>query len=527
MAGPIEFTDEVLGAGVNRARLSLVGRLLCSSHPSRIRVQHAANNIWAKRAAVTVLDAGYGLFQLVFANEEDYQDALSKAPWFIQSKILTLKKWEKPTPQLFLDLARVPYPVQLWDLPEEYRTVALGRLLASRLGPVEEAAMYAVWDNPGCVFKAKVLIDVSAPLEHRLEARKRANDGSVGPTFWVSLRYENIKSVCFRCRRIGHNQRNCTFDLIPGGDGFGPEVLGERTGPKLNENSYAAFRNGGRPRGNVWRKGGRPGPRPVVQPRLQLEAPPPAANSSEAAGQSLSRVGTNQRNLRANNIGGGSRPKQMGKIRSGPRLLEKGDAGPATVAAREAAERGHKPNNGLSHTQGPLCRSRANESMVVSLNQCGDLARAQPNDGGNGLLLALPCAVATPLQIQEPSASYGLGNLFCDEDPGFLYEEMGDSHFFLQGGSDTLNKELQLDSDSAVSCSPIGVVTNGQSRGKAILVESSGSPKVYVRRNAGICIQEPEDGVVESGLKRPRIEVPKNKGIMVEVASPKWPQVDK
>ncbi|CAL1388671.1 unnamed protein product [Linum trigynum] len=116
MAGPIEFTDEVLGAGVNKARMSLVSRLLCSSHPSRIRVQHTANNIWAKRVMVTVLDAGYGLFQFVFGNEDDYQDALNKSPWFIQSKIFALKKWEKPTHQLFLDLALVPYNVQLWDI---------------------------------------------------------------------------------------------------------------------------------------------------------------------------------------------------------------------------------------------------------------------------------------------------------------------------------------------------------------------------------------------------------------------------
>ncbi|CAL1402140.1 unnamed protein product [Linum trigynum] len=80
MAAPVEFTDEVLEAGLNRARLSLVGCLLYSSHPSRIRAQHMANNIWAKRAAVTVLDAGFRLFQFVFANQVDYNEALEKAP---------------------------------------------------------------------------------------------------------------------------------------------------------------------------------------------------------------------------------------------------------------------------------------------------------------------------------------------------------------------------------------------------------------------------------------------------------------
>ncbi|CAL1370464.1 unnamed protein product [Linum trigynum] len=35
---------------------------------------------------------------------------------------------------------------------------------------------------------------------------------------------------------------------------------------------------------------------------------------------------------------------------------------------------------------------------------------------------------------------------------------------------------------------------NGKSKGKAIMVESSGSPRVYVRKFFGICIHEPQEG---------------------------------
>ncbi|CAL1359211.1 unnamed protein product [Linum trigynum] len=273
MAAPIEFNDEVLEAGLTRAGLSLVGRLLCSNHPSRIRVQHMANNLWAKRAPVTVLDAKHELFQLVFSSQTDRQEALKKAPWFIDSKIFTFKEWETPSERLYHDLARVPYLVQFWNLPEEYRTVALGRLLASRLGTVEEAGMYAVWQSPGCVFKAKILIDVSAPLEHKLEARKRAADGSVGETFRVKLKYENLKVVCFRCRRIGHNQESCSFDLVTGDDGSGPEIFGKRTGSRLNENSNTSVKMERKNwTSNVWRNDVGPAAPPLPKPLL-LEGP--------------------------------------------------------------------------------------------------------------------------------------------------------------------------------------------------------------------------------------------------------------
>ncbi|CAL1392190.1 unnamed protein product [Linum trigynum] len=108
-----------------------------------------------------------------------------------------------------------------------------------------------------------------------------------------------------------------------------------------------------------------------------------------------------------------------------------------------------------------------------------------------------------PLQVQEPTHSYGLGNLFCDENPEFLFEDLDETNpFGYQGDMGFLNLEAHLLSlESAVSCSAIGPVENGKSKGKAIMIESSGSPIVYTRRNVGICIQEPEEGVVDSDPK--------------------------
>ncbi|CAL1406346.1 unnamed protein product [Linum trigynum] len=487
MAGPVVFNDEVLEAGQNRARLSLVGRLLCSSHPSRTRVQHTANNLWAKRAPVTVLDADHGLFQLVFSNATDRQEAPGKAPWFLHSKILTLKKWETPSEQVFQELARVPYLVQLWNLPEEYRTVALGRLLAAQLGTVVDAGMYAVWENPGCVFKARVLIDVSSPLQHRLEARKRNADGSLGEPFRVSLKYENIKTTCFRCRRIGHNQSFCSFDLVTGEDGFGPEIIGNRTGPKLNENSYATARKGGRNwGGNVWRHGARAAPYSRSNTMLIEAASRFGGENSVGRGQGLP-----PRDSRRERRGADRPVGQLAKM------------------------------DGLGSSSGP------EKLMGQPLNEdgCKEIENG-PKDSEAAQIAQHLVLEPTPLQVQAPSPSYGLGNLYCSEDPGFLFDDLEDTLLFSMQGEGMGffdNEGMDQSADTAISCSPIGCVADGKSKGKAILIESSESPRVYIRRNVGVCIQEPEEGVVNTLPKSPS-EKDKVKGKRVEVANPNWPQ---
>ncbi|CAL1408236.1 unnamed protein product [Linum trigynum] len=233
----VEFEDEDVEESMARSRLSLIGRLFMENMPIPL-LQRIVNNLWRCNSPVVVLEADMGLLQFLFADESDRERVLLRAPWIIKDHILMLREWAPVTPELYQELAWVPFWIQMWDIPSQCRTVKLGRRLAARLGEEVDTGLFGTRGDLGYFVKARVRVNVELPLRTRLTA----SNPRLGQ-FRVVLRYERLPLFCFNCGRIGHAERACRFPRHEGNEVYGPELSTDPVGFRLDEATLLPIRS--------------------------------------------------------------------------------------------------------------------------------------------------------------------------------------------------------------------------------------------------------------------------------------------
>ncbi|CAL1379681.1 unnamed protein product [Linum trigynum] len=232
----VEFEDDEVEESMARTRLSLIGRLFMDNMPTPL-LQRIVNNLWRCSALVAVLEADMGLFQFLFKDKNDLNRVLQRAPWIIKDHVLMLMEWAPVTEQLFHRLAWVPFWAQLWAIPPQCRTVKLGRRLVAKLGEEIDTGLYGTRGDLGYFIKSRVRINIKLSLRTRLTA----SNPRLGE-FRVVLKYERLPMFCFKCGRIGHGERICSFPRHQGNEVYGPELSTDPLGFRLDENTMLLMR---------------------------------------------------------------------------------------------------------------------------------------------------------------------------------------------------------------------------------------------------------------------------------------------
>ncbi|MCI21749.1 zinc CCHC-type-like protein, partial [Trifolium medium] len=133
----------------------------------------------------------------------DINRAVKGNPWLIRNSWFMVFSWDRSINPKDLDFTHVPVWIQLWGLPLHCKTVAMGNLLGSQLGKVEEAALYDYPDKARIV-KIKVQVNIEEPIRPGIFIGN-SKDGIT----WVDFRYENLPMFCFTCGLVGHNEEKC------------------------------------------------------------------------------------------------------------------------------------------------------------------------------------------------------------------------------------------------------------------------------------------------------------------------------
>ncbi|CAL1399287.1 unnamed protein product [Linum trigynum] len=233
----VEFTMEDVAAGVQWAKMSLLGRLFMDNPPSLAVISKIVNGEWNCAVEVRVLAAERGLLQFFFADEADLDWVLKRSPWTVKERVLQLKPWCQITKEVVDSFIMVPLWVQMWGIPNHCRTVAFGKRVAgSKIGKVLEAGAFAIQGISGHFIKTKVLLDITQPLRSQLYA----SNPLVGE-FWVTLVYEFLPLLCYHCGRLGHMAPNCVYPDPMGIEHYGPELSTDIIGYRVEEAAVVPF----------------------------------------------------------------------------------------------------------------------------------------------------------------------------------------------------------------------------------------------------------------------------------------------
>ncbi|KAK9984156.1 hypothetical protein SO802_033681 [Lithocarpus litseifolius] len=115
---------------------------------------------------------------------------------------VVFQRYDNSTHVRNLNYERVPFWVQVYDIPFSFMNKTVAKGLCSGIGEVCPSD-FSVMEGSDHV-RVRVILDISKPLRRR---RKITLEG--GTTGWVSFKYKRMPSVCFWCGCLNHGDKDC------------------------------------------------------------------------------------------------------------------------------------------------------------------------------------------------------------------------------------------------------------------------------------------------------------------------------
>jgi len=178
-----------------------------------INVEAVARNfslLWRKRNGFKIKDQGNHIILFIFENKFDCEKILSSQPWSFDKFLVVFQKYYNNTHVRDLDFERVPFWVQVYDIPVSFMNKTVAEGLCSGIGEVCSTD-FSVMEG-GDHVRVRVILNVTKPL---CCGRKFSLEG--GSTGWVSFKYERLPSLCFWCGCLTHGERDCKHWMASGG----------------------------------------------------------------------------------------------------------------------------------------------------------------------------------------------------------------------------------------------------------------------------------------------------------------------
>ncbi|XP_057453130.1 uncharacterized protein LOC130744991 [Lotus japonicus] len=166
-------------------------------------MKETLRNLWRGFGTFEIRDIGPNLFTFRFDDKQDRDRVLLGGPWNYNHFVLVLKVLEVDESPSQVPLDRVPFWVQVHDMPVGLHTEEVARSLGVALGGFMD------WDpserrGHGAFLRVKASVDVSKPLL-RFKLLGRGHKEPLRVTF----RYERLANLCYRCGHMDHLVKHC------------------------------------------------------------------------------------------------------------------------------------------------------------------------------------------------------------------------------------------------------------------------------------------------------------------------------
>ncbi|KAK7835487.1 uncharacterized protein CFP56_023490 [Quercus suber] len=210
-----EEEGEVIRVGtVHRDRileecsLSLVGRFLTNKSFNQRAAKTVLRSVWKMGSDVRIVDVGDGVFQFKFSMESQLKWVLANGPWSFEDHPLVLCRWERGMTATSVQFNSIPMWVQMWGLPFDLLSEEVGRDIGNGLGTVVEVDLKAFSSDQARFLRVRVELPLEKPLR-----RGGVVASPEGDKICIGFKYERLVGLCFKCGRIGHEARVCSFHV--------------------------------------------------------------------------------------------------------------------------------------------------------------------------------------------------------------------------------------------------------------------------------------------------------------------------
>jgi hypothetical protein len=223
---------------------NLVGRFL-TNRPIRVNMMMSKlGDIWQPGKGMNIEEVQPGLFVFRLFHQLDVQHILKQGPWSFDNHTLVLNVLPNDTEPHEVPLVKVPFWIQIHNLPSGYMSQKVGTTVGNYIGEFleyDEKNESLPWRK---YMRIRVLVDVRLPLKRYKKIKKLDGDSKL-----VNFKYERLGTFCYVCGLLGHSENRCPklFDMAVTDytRGWSPELRAEMGKRQGGESKW--LRQGGDP----------------------------------------------------------------------------------------------------------------------------------------------------------------------------------------------------------------------------------------------------------------------------------------
>ncbi|KAL8548303.1 hypothetical protein ACS0TY_007578 [Phlomoides rotata] len=160
--------------------------------------------VWRPMRGVTIKPIGEGRFMFHFFHFLDVKRVLDGSLWSFNNHPLILHHLQKGEHPLRVSLNKLPFLVQIYDLPHGFISEKVGIQLGNFVGKFLEYDK----SNHGAAWMSYVRIRVEVDTVSPLKCWKKIAQKN-GEPFVVNFKYEKLNTFCFVCGLLGHPENFC------------------------------------------------------------------------------------------------------------------------------------------------------------------------------------------------------------------------------------------------------------------------------------------------------------------------------
>ena len=160
------------------------------------------SQLWRSRNDFKIKDLGNHIVLFIFDNKLEADRVLASQPWSFDKFLVAIQWYEKSTLARDLVFDKVPFWVQVYDIPFRFANKVVAKGICSGIGEVCPSD-FSVMEG-GDFMRMQVILDISKPLS--CGRKITLDEGSIG---WVSFKYERLPNICYWCGYITHSDKDC------------------------------------------------------------------------------------------------------------------------------------------------------------------------------------------------------------------------------------------------------------------------------------------------------------------------------